>query len=82
MAGLHCAPGTARQARPARGLAAALTALEAADAASLTTAIGSLRGPGGGLALLGAAARARRVKTWGDYGRELSDWAATLPRKS
>jgi glycosyltransferase involved in cell wall biosynthesis len=57
-------------------------ALEAVDAGSLTAAIGSLLGPGDRLASLAAAARARRFKTWAGYARELSDWAATLPRKS
>jgi glycosyltransferase involved in cell wall biosynthesis len=57
-------------------------ALEAVDAASLTTAIGSLLGPGERLLTLGAAARARRFKGWTDYARDLSDWASTLRRKS
>lgn len=57
-------------------------ALAAVDAASLTAAIGSLLGDSARLAQLGAEARARRFKTWTDYVRELSDWSATLPRKS
>lgn len=57
-------------------------ALESTDAAGLTTAIGSLLGPGERLASLGAAARARRFRTWADYGRELSEWASTLPQGS
>ena len=57
-------------------------ALAAVDSAGLIVAIASLLGDAGLLARLGDAARARRFKTWPDYVREISDWSATLRRKS
>ena len=56
--------------------------LGAVDAPSLAAAIGGLLGDNARLVQLAAEARSRRFKTWPDYVRELSDWSATLPRKS
>jgi glycosyltransferase involved in cell wall biosynthesis len=56
--------------------------LEAVDTASLAAAVGGLLGDAARLAQLSAEARARRFKTWPDYVRELSAWAAALPRKT
>jgi glycosyltransferase involved in cell wall biosynthesis len=56
--------------------------LPSVDARSLAGAIRRLLQDAAELATLAGQARARRFKLWPDYARELTDWMATLPRRS
>lgn len=54
-------------------------ALDAVDAASLANAIGRLLATPGEIAMLAAAARARKIRTWTDCAAELTAWLRSLP---
>ena len=56
--------------------------LPSVDARSLAGAIRRLLQDAAEVATLAGQARARRFKLWPDYARELTDWMATLPRRS
>jgi glycosyltransferase involved in cell wall biosynthesis len=56
-------------------------ALERVDAASLAAAIARLLREPTELAALAATARARRLRSWADCARDLTDWMADLPRR-
>lgn len=56
-------------------------ALDRVDAPSLAAAIGRLLRAPEECAALAAAARARRLRTWADYARDLTDWMAGVPRR-
>jgi len=57
-------------------------ALDAVDATSLASAIGRLLATPGEIATLAAAARARKIRPWGDYAAELTAWIRSLPSRS
>jgi glycosyltransferase involved in cell wall biosynthesis len=55
--------------------------LENVDAATLAPAIARLLATPAEVAALATQARTRQFKTWADYGRELTEWLRTLPRR-
>ena len=57
-------------------------ALDIVNAPRLADAIGRLLDAPAELAALAAAARARKLRTWGDYASELVGWLGTLARRS
>jgi glycosyltransferase involved in cell wall biosynthesis len=57
-------------------------ALDTVNAPGLAAAIGRLLDTPAELAALAAAARARKLRTWGDYASELVGWLGTLTRRS
>jgi glycosyltransferase involved in cell wall biosynthesis len=56
-------------------------ALDQVDASSLAGAIRRLLNHPTELGALAAAARARRLRTWGEYAADLTAWMGTLPRR-
>jgi glycosyltransferase involved in cell wall biosynthesis len=56
-------------------------ALDQVDAPSLAGAIRRLLKNPSERAALAAAARARRLRTWGEYAADLTAWMGTLPRR-
>ncbi|MDP3070128.1 MAG: glycosyltransferase [Opitutaceae bacterium] len=56
-------------------------ALDRVDADALATVIARLLRTPAELAALASAARARPIRTWADYARDLTAWMADLPRR-
>ncbi|MBL9189232.1 MAG: glycosyltransferase [Opitutaceae bacterium] len=56
-------------------------ALDRVDAPTLAETIARLLRTPAELTTLAAAARARRIRTWGDYALDLTTWMAELPRR-
>jgi glycosyltransferase involved in cell wall biosynthesis len=57
-------------------------ALDRVDGPALAAVIGRLVAHPAEVATLAAAARARTLRTWTDYARELGAWLGTLPRRA
>ena len=57
-------------------------ALSSVDSASLEGAVATLLGEPERLARLASEARARNLKSWGDYVRELAAWTDSLARRA